>query len=128
MCYTDMVKLPKDNEKYKWTNHAKEKMIYYRISESLVKRVVRFPKRRQEGIASGTLAAMQPSGSSKNKHEVWVMYSELGQTPSPNHQSPTVSFQPKVRIISAWRYPGTSPIGKKIPIPEEILQELENVI
>ena len=30
----------------------------------------------------------------------------------------------KIKIISAWKYPGISPKGKSIPIPEEILEEL----
>ena len=30
----------------------------------------------------------------------------------------------KVKVISAWKYPGLSPKGKAIPIPEEILAEL----
>lgn len=32
----------------------------------------------------------------------------------------------KLRIISAWRYPGISP--KKDPIPSEILEEIENIV
>ena len=36
----------------------------------------------------------------------------------------------KIIIISAWRYPGTSPVGKKIPIPDNIWEELvrENLV
>jgi len=30
----------------------------------------------------------------------------------------------KKKMISAWRYPGTSPIGEPIPIPEDIIEEL----
>lgn len=117
-------KLPKDDSKYQWTNHVKDKMMYYRISESLVKRVVRFPKRKEAGIALGTIAVMQPAGNRKKPQEIWVMYAEVGKKPTSNSQFPISNFQTKKRIISAWRYPGTSPIGQPIPIPDEILQEL----
>lgn len=136
-----MITLPKDNDKYKWTNHVKDKMIYYRISESLVKRIVRFPKRKEEGIAPGTTAVMQSAGGRKSKHEIWVMYQEIGLRPISGLKSEDKSQRPekslsldfsfstaKKRIISAWRYPGISPVGKPIPIPDEILQELENIL
>ena len=131
-------KLPKDDSKYEWTNHVKEKMVYYGISAALIKRIVRFPKRKEEGIAPGTTAVMQPRGSRKTPQEIWVMYQPIGKRPIGKSQipaSPAGRPNPKSqiegekrRIISAWRYPGVSPVGKKIPIPEEILQELENVI
>jgi hypothetical protein len=31
----------------------------------------------------------------------------------------------KIKVITAWRYPARSPIGKAIPIPEEIKKELK---
>jgi len=31
------------------------------------------------------------------------------------------------KIISAWRYPGESPVGEPIPVPEDILEELKNL-
>ena len=120
-------KLPKDDEKYRWTQHVKDKMLYYGISEGLIKRIVRFPKRKQEGIAPKTIAVMQPTSS--KKQEIWVMYQPIGLRPMGNHQSPISNFQQnKIKVISAWRYPGISPVGNKIPIPDEILQELENLI
>lgn len=36
------------------------------------------------------------------------------------------SANQKIRIISAWKYPGVSP--KNNPVPEEILRELEDVV
>ncbi len=121
--------LPKNNDKYKWTNHSKDKMIYYRISESLVKRIVRFPKRKEVGIAPGTVAVMQSAGNNKNKQEIWVMYQLRRQKVSELRPRNFIrASEEKITIISTWRYPGTSPIGNKIPIPDEILQELENVI
>jgi len=31
----------------------------------------------------------------------------------------------QIKIISAWRYPGSSPIGKPPPIPGDIIEELK---
>jgi hypothetical protein len=121
-------KLPENDSKYEWTNHVKDKMVYYGISVSLIKRVVRFPERKEEGIAPGTLAAMQPAGSQKRPQEIWVMYKDVSQKSKVKSQKMLGLNSPKMRIISAWRYPGVSPVGKPIPIPEEILQELENVL
>lgn len=126
----------KDDNKYQWTNHVKEKMIYYRLSESLIKRVVRFPNRTEEGVAPNTTAVMQSKKSTsrsrgklrKKIEEIWVMYQELGKKPNPLPNRQVINFQNKKRIISAWRYPGVSPVGKKIPIPDEILQELDALI
>lgn len=90
-----------------WTNHAKEKARYYRLSENRVKRILNMPKRIERGIAENTVAMMQRGGTSKKGHEIWVMIQDL----------------PKQRkIISAWRYPGTTKEGE--PLPEEILKEL----
>lgn len=91
-----------------WTNHSKKKMKYYQLSESRVKRVINNPKRKELGIAPGTIAVMQPV-SPKHTSEIWVMYQ-------------------KNKIITAWRYPGKSPIREPIPIPEEILKELGECI
>jgi hypothetical protein len=83
---------------------------------------------------------MQPA-SSRNKNgqkiwsqEIWAMYvsakngkvkssklkvqSESGNT---RYQIPYTRY----KIISAWRYPGVSP--KRDPIPEEILQEINEL-
>ena len=116
-----MYKKPKNDEKYVWTNHSIDKMAYYRISESLVKRTVRFPKRVETGVAPNTIACMQPTGSKKRSSEVWVMYQQKEQ----NVKLKTQNLGRKI-IISAWRYPGVSPVGKKIPIPADILEELKN--
>ena len=94
--------------KYQWTQHVRDKMRYYRISESLVKRIIRWPKRIQEGIAPGTTAFMQTQ-SSKKASEIWVMLT----------QRPTLKI-----IISAWRYPGVSQPSKPLPIPDDIRAEL----
>lgn len=134
-----MYKKPKNDEKWMWTNHVVGKMAYYRISESLVKRVVRFPKRIEKGIAPGTTACMQSAGSKKNPSETWVMYRPCAEI-EPRRverlsQKTERDFVPKGMsnigigtskklIITAWRYPGISPTGEPIPIPEEILAEI----
>ncbi len=122
-------KLPKDDQKYQWTNHVKDKMVYYGISESLIKRIVRFPKRKEEGIAPKTTAVMQPGNNKKKPQEIWVMYQLVGSRPASKSQTQNPKFQidnQKKRIISAWRYPGISPTNKPIPIPDEILSLLES--
>jgi hypothetical protein len=93
----------------------------------------------EEGIAENTIGVMQPSTNIKKPTEVWVMYQQKTnnkQQITNNKQSEKSSvishkslannnFSKKI-IISAWRYPGVSPIGKKIPIPADILEELKN--
>lgn len=134
-----MFKLPKDDDKYQWTNHVKDKMLYYGISESLIKRIVRFPKRKELAVAPGTIGAMQSRARNirvrgqpaKKDEEIWVMYKEVTSKPANNSVGAAFAValsRPKVMIISAWRYPGTSPVGKTIPIPDEILQELKNLL
>ena len=98
---------------FSWTNHSKRKMKYYRLSENRVKRVLNNPKRKEIGVAPGTIAVMQPT-SSKHSSEIWTMYQNLKKG--------------KIRIITAWRYPGKSPIRGLLPIPEEILEELSEEI
>lgn len=107
-------RIPKETKSFSWTKHSIEKMKFYGLSESRIKRVFKNSKRVEEGIAPGTIAIMQPAGSKKRPHEIWVMYQK-----KPDF---------KIKIISAWRYPGKSPIGKKIPIPEEIKSEVEKEI
>ena len=101
--------LPKDDDRYHWTNHVKGKMLQYRLSESLIKRIIRFPKRVEEGIAPSTIAVMVTTAS-KKPSEMWVMYKK---------------DRYKKVIISAWRYPGVSPVGKKITIPNDVMEELQ---
>jgi hypothetical protein len=51
-----------------WTKHSQAKMRQYMLSESRVKRVIRNPKRVEEGIAPKTLASMQKAGSKKHPY------------------------------------------------------------
>ncbi|MEI6479717.1 MAG: hypothetical protein WCO21_02750 [bacterium] len=109
-------------------------MQHYAISEQRIKRIIRFPTRIEEGVAEDTIAAMQPAGA-KGQQEIWVMYSIF----TPKKESPAEKkdfveksianyFLPnkKIRVITAWRYPGKSP--SRDPIPEEILSELRSLL
>lgn len=91
---------------YAWTQHARMKMQYYKLSEARVKRAIRVPDRVEEGIASGTIACMQRNRTSTKASEIWVMV----------HDTKDVR-----RVISAWRYPGTTKKGE--PLPKAILEE-----
>jgi hypothetical protein len=99
----------KESKEFFWTKHAISKMFFYGLAPSRIKKIFRAPDRTEEGIAEGTVAAMQKIGKGKRQTEIWVMWQkgEGGQK----------------KIIAAWRYPGISPI-KEIPIPLEILEEL----
>jgi hypothetical protein len=124
-------------------------MKYYGLSQQRIKRVIKSPERIEEGIAEKTIACMQNAGSSKHPYEIWVMYqlrkgeaisnfSRHSGTPPRRWQFPiskkldksNLKFKSagnaKIKIISAWRYPGKSP--KNNPIPEEILNEIKSLI
>ncbi len=105
-------KKPRDSEKISWTKHSIEKMRFYNLSENRLKRVLRNPDRKEEGIAPQTLAVMQRTGTKKHPTEIWMMYQIM---------------KSKIKVISAWRYPGVSPKGKEIPIPGDILEELSKL-
>ena len=102
---------PKNDSKYHWTNHVKRKMAYYGLSGDRIKRIMRNPKRVENGIAENTIAVMQPTGTKKNPTEAWAMYATKGQ---------------KKIVITAWRYPGVSKVRDQIPIPNDILAELKS--
>lgn len=98
-----------------WTSHSKSKMRQYRFSEKRVLGILRRPDRREEGIAEGTTAAMQITGTKKHPTEAWTMYVTLRN--------------PKgVKIVSAWRYPGRTPEGVRPFIPEDTLEELDQMV
>ena len=110
-------------ENYHWTDHVRQKMRQYGLSESRIKRVLRFPKRVEIGVAEDTVAGMQPAGSSKHPYEIWVMWTMGRKTQGANSKSPKTKFSfgnTKITIISAWRYPGVSPVHEPPPIPEEV--------
>jgi len=97
------------NSLFSWTQHSQAKLLQYSLSENRVKRVIRHPWRIEEGIAPGTIACLQKAGSKKHPYELWVMY---------------VIKKPKIRVISAWKYPGITKPGDPIPIPPDIFGEI----
>lgn len=144
---TMTMKPPKDDSKYSWTNHVWMKMQYYGISEGRIKRIIRFPKRVEEGIAPNTVAVMQPADAKKYS-EIWVMY-RLAQARVNSKHAPYKSrsdstghevrnlkqknnieifklSEKKIKIITAWRYPGKSP--ERDPVPVEILNEARSLL
>lgn len=110
-----------NKEKVFWTKHSKNKMRQYRFSEKRVLRILRKPDRIEEGIAPGTIAAMQITGTKKHPTEAWAMY-QIVKSKIKNQKSKII------KIISAWRYPGRTPIGERPIIPEDTLEELENIL
>lgn len=110
--------LKSTDEKLLWTKHITGKMRQYGLSEQRLKRVFRNPDRIEEGIAPNTLAIMQKTGTKKNPTEIWLMYQAVKQKLKTR----------KIKMISAWRYPGISPKREGIPIPSDILLELKNLI
>lgn len=109
-------KPPKNDDKISWTKHAFQKMRFYGLSETRLRRVLARPERKEIGIAEDTIAVMQPTGSKKHPTEIWLMYKII------NHKS-KIRNQ-KLRIITAWRYPGQSPVREPPPVPEDIMEEL----
>lgn len=104
--------------------------MHYGLSASRVLRVVRAPERTEDGIAPGTVAVMQAAGTKTKPREIWVMYREeiksrRQSVGTPTAESGKLLHPNKKVIITAWRYPGVSPVREKIPIPSEIVAELE---
>lgn len=87
------------------------------LSESRLRRVLFRPDRKEAGIAPETIAVMQPTGSKKHPTEIWLMYQPLDDARGKRAGK-------KIKIITAWRYPGKSPVREPPPIPEDILQDL----
>lgn len=118
-----MIRKYKQDGKYLWTFHVRDKMKFYNISEGRIKRIIRHPKRIEDGVAPKTLAAMQPSDSKKYQ-EIWVMWQEVSK-PKSKSKKLIIGDRGSVKIISAWRYPGKSPARN--PIPQSILDEIRNL-
>ncbi|KKW21434.1 MAG: hypothetical protein UY75_C0020G0008 [Parcubacteria group bacterium GW2011_GWC2_52_8c] len=127
-------RFPRDDSRYQWTHHVIDKMRYYGLSEGRVRRVLASPKRREEGIAPGTVAVMQSSGSKAHPYEVWVMYQVIKTKAEGQKLKVSEPFEKRIgpavrkRIITTWRYPGVSKSRGPLPIPEEILQELDDLV
>ncbi len=117
--------IPKNTEKIFWTKHSIEKMKFYGLSPQRVLRILKNPDRCQEAVALGCVACMQRIGN-KRKTEIWMMYQNKIQSSKSKIQNNFKNIQKK--IITAWRYPGVSPIQDKIPIPEDILEQVNDLI
>jgi len=101
---------PKDDLNYIWTAHSKRKLFQYGLGPGVIKRVVRHPDRKEEGIAEKTVAVMKDKSSKSTKKELWVMYQ---------------MFKGKKKIISAWIYPGKTEPGAEIYVPDEVWEEIQ---
>lgn len=128
-------------DNYQWTQHSLYKLKQYGLSQQRIKRVIRVPERIEEGIVPKTIACMQRGSSSKKSGEIWCMY-QIGNHKSQiskskqgtNNKTQTLDktnklmklMPKKLKIISAWKYPGVSP--KNNPIPQEILNEIGNLL
>jgi hypothetical protein len=107
----------KSSDQYAWTKHSQYKMRYYGLSPQKVKRIIRHPARIEEAIVPGMIAVMTPSDSKKYS-EIWAMYSLT--------KSKVKGQMSKIKVITAWRYPGKSP--QRNPIPQEILNEIKSIL
>jgi hypothetical protein len=105
-------KPPKETKEIRWTRHIKEKMKQYQLSEKRLIRIFKNPERKEEGVAPRTIAVMERAGTKKHPYEIWLMYQKKPK---------------KTIMISAWKYPGKSPV-RKPPITEEVLENLEEII
>jgi len=138
-----MFNRPKNDANYHWTNHVMRKTVFYGLSAERIKRVIRNPERSEKGIAPDTIAVMQSAGNGRGHYEVWVMYAAAKPRvqsakfkasrlyrglamakPSEQNQNQNQNIVSRKIIITAWRYPGTSPVREAIPIPTNILEEL----
>ncbi|MDX1440680.1 MAG: hypothetical protein R3284_12330 [Rubricoccaceae bacterium] len=96
-------------------------MMHYRLTPSRVMRIVRAPERIEDGVAPGTVAGMQATGSKEKPSEIWAMWRDEKKKKKPSADV----LGPRKVIITAWRYPGVSPVRDVAPIPSDILAELE---
>ncbi len=130
-----LTKFPKDDRYCTWTRHIKNKMVFYGISESKIRRVVKSPKRVEEGIAPDTTAVMQRNDRGAKREEIWVMYQTKNKRRTMNNQksekpigSTLVASGSQKLMISAWRYPGITKSGTPIPIPDDVLADLAETL
>ena len=106
------IKAIRNDKQHFFFIYSKYKLFYYALSPTIVKKIIRKPDRIEEGIAPDTIAMMVRKDSQKRKKEVWVMIQKAKKTR-------------QTKIISTWIYPGVSPSGKDIYIPEDVWEELD---
>lgn len=99
-----------------WTQHSHFKLQQYQLSKSRILRIIRHSERIESGIAPQTIAAMQRVGH-KRPTEIWVMWQNI-----------IIKKNPKLKIISVWRYPGISPINQPPPIPDDVWEIINKQI
>ena len=100
---------PKNCRNYLWTSHSKRKLFQYGLTPNGVKRIIKNPDRKEEGIAEKTVAVMKDKSTKSMQKEVWAMYQMI---------------KGKKRIISTWIYPGKTEPGAEIYVPDEVWEEI----
>ncbi|MFH1192776.1 MAG: hypothetical protein V1656_00450 [Candidatus Jorgensenbacteria bacterium] len=115
--------LPREDSTYSWTYHVADKMRFYGISEGRIRRIIRHPARVEEGIAPATVAVMSPAGT-KRYQEIWIMY-KFVKSANVKLKS-KLGGKPKIKVITAWRYPGKSP--ERDPVPADVLREVQRLL
>ena len=75
-------KIPKNTEKYEWTQHAVIKMKQYGLTAQRILRVVKNPQRVEEGIVKNTIAVMQPASLQHERREKSLEPGNLGDVPN----------------------------------------------
>ena len=103
-------------KKIHWTEHSKIKIRQYRLTKTKLINLIYKPERKEKGIVAGTTAVMKTNKiffklkqttlknawqqQRKTPGEIWLMYKDV---------------KDERRVISAWRYPGTTKAGEEIP-------------
>lgn len=119
------LKAIKNDRNYFWTNHSKYKLLQYSLSPGAVKKALRRPERVEEGIAPNTTAVMKRKDTKKTKRELWVMYQKnIKSQKSKLKKQKNIIPNGKIKIISVWIYPGVSPKGREIYVPEDVWKEI----
>ncbi len=135
-----LTKFPKNTYEIHWTDHVKRKMIFYGLSEQKIRNVMRNFKRKEDGVAPNTAAFMQRNDKPKRKEEIWVMVQDRVQGIGSRVQEDSekrkniierdvvLGGRSKKIIISAWRYPGVSKVRDGVPVPVDVMEELERYL
>lgn len=107
------------------------KMRHYRLTEARIKRIIRYPARVEEGIFPGAIACMSPADG-RPYSEIWTFYTlaSIGKREGGIMRSASRTIgsgkEKKIKVISAWRYPGKSPA--RDPIPQDVLREIRGLV
>jgi hypothetical protein len=109
-----------------WTEHSKIKMKQYGLSKQKLLGILYRPERKEHGIVPGTTAVMKTNKIFFGTKQITI--SKAWQKPKKSPGEIWLMFRDTKdlrKIISAWRYPGTSKPGEEIPIPQDILNEIQ---